>query len=234
MSVLSDPYRFRKAAAGLALIGFPLAAFISCFTDSAEGTGESGTEIAGYVHANASGIHTTGLIFMVSAILTVPAALGIAHVLRHRSTVLGHIGAACLIVGAFGHFGYGFWQVLISQAQGLDITPYLGRMSSQSMLLLPELILVDLGVLLLSIGLVRARTVPAWAPWVTIAGIGLDIVMQFSGSSATWPVTALWGLLTVTYGFIGVCFLRMSPQDWAAYEAPPVPAAQEPVLTTAN
>ena len=220
MSFLSDPYRFRKTVGGVALIGFPLAAFISCFTDSAEGTGESGSQLATYIRENASGIHTTGLLFMLSALLTVPAALGVAHLLRRRGTVLGHIGAACLTIGAFGHFGYGFWQVLISRAQGLDVTEYLGRMSDQSNLLLPELILVDVGILLLSIGLVRSRAVPVWAPWVTIVGIGLDVVVQFSGSSATWPVTAIWGLLTVTWGFVGVRVLRMTTASWIAYESP--------------
>lgn len=220
MSLLSDPYRFRKSVGGIALIGFPLAAFVSCFTDSADGTGESGSQLATYIRENASGIHTTGLVFMLSALLTVPAALGVAHLLRRRGTVLGHIGAVCLTIGAFGHFGYGFWQVLISRAQGLDVTEYLGRMSDQSNLLLPEMILVDVGILLLSIGLVRSRAVPSWAPWLTIVGIGLDVVVQFSGTSATWPVTAIWGLLTVTWGFVGVCVLRMPTGTWIAYESP--------------
>lgn len=227
MSVLSDPYRFRKTVAGLGLIGFPMAALLSCFTDSAEGTGQSGTQIAGYVAANAGGIHTTGLVFMLSALLTVPAALGVAHLLRHRGPVLGHLGATCLTVGAFGHFAYGFWQVLISRMSGPDVVDDLGRLSAQSNLLLPELILVDVGVLLLSIGLVRARPLPVWAPWVTIVGITVDVVVQFCGSSATWPVTALWGLLAATYGYIGVRVLRMSRADWAAYEA--APDATEPV-----
>jgi hypothetical protein len=191
MSVLSDPYRFRKTVAGLGLIGFPLAALVSCFTDSAEGTGQSGAQLAGYVTANAGGIHTTGLVFMLSALLTVPGALGVAHLLRQRGIVLGHLGAMCLTVGAFGHFAYGFWQVLISRMNGPDLVYDLGQLSAQSNLLLPELILVDLGVLLLSIGLVRARPVSVWAPWVTIAGIAADIVVQLLGSSATWPVTAL-------------------------------------------
>jgi len=220
MSFWSDPYRFRKTVGGVALIGFPLAAFVSCFTDSAEGTDESGSQLATYVRENASGIHTTGLVFMLSALLTVPAALSVAHLLRRRGVILGHLGAACLMIGAFGHFGYGFWQVLISRAQGLDVTEYLGRMSDQSNLLLPELILVDVGILLLSIGLVQSRAVPVWAPWLTIAGIGLDVVIQFSGTSATWPVTAIWGLLTVTWGFVGVRVLRMATATWISYESP--------------
>jgi hypothetical protein len=226
MSVLSDPQRFRKLVAGAALIGFPVAGLASCLTDSAEGTGQSGSELAKYVSDNASGIHTSGLIFMLSAVLTVPAALGVAHLLRHRGSTLGHIGAACLIIGAFGHFAYGFWQVLISQAQGLDVVTYLGRMSSQSNLLLPEMILVDVGVLLLSIGLVRSRAVPSWAPWATIAGVGLDVIVQFSGISATWPVTAIWGLLVVTWGYIGVRVLRMERAAWASFDLAAVPTPQ--------
>lgn len=233
MAILSDPYRFRKAVAGVALIGFPVAGFLSCLTDSGEGTGQPGSDLAKYISDNASGIHTSGLLFMLSALLTVPAALGVAHLLRHRGAVLGHIGAACLAVGAFGHFAYGFWQVLLSQAQGLNVVDYLGRMSSQSNLLLPEMMLVDLGVLLLSIGLVRSRAVPGWAPWITIVGIGLDVIVQFSGATATWPVTAIWGLLAVTWGYIGVLVLRMNPQTWAALNTPVVPALQTRDLSNA-
>ena len=93
--------------------------------------------------------------------------------------------------------------------------------------------LVDLGVLLLSIGLVRSRAVPGWAPWITIVGIGLDVIVQFSGVTATWPVTAIWGLLAVTWGYVGVLVLRMSPEEWGAVNAPVVRASHARDLSNA-
>jgi hypothetical protein len=118
MSVLSDPVRFRKTIAGLALIGAPLAGFVSCLTDSSEGIGQPGASLYATAAAHGGGIWVTGLIFMVSAILTVPAALGLAHLLRARGAALGHLGAACLITGAFGHMGYAVWQLMLSRAAG--------------------------------------------------------------------------------------------------------------------
>src|SRR5262245_4414610 len=106
MSVLSDPDRFRKSATGVALIGAPLLGFLSCLTDSDEGTGDPGSAVYAAVSANASGIRTTALIFMLSAVLTAPLALGVAHLLRGRGAVLGHLGAVSLLIGAFAHFGY--------------------------------------------------------------------------------------------------------------------------------
>jgi hypothetical protein len=230
MSLLSDPNRFRKAVAGVCLIGAPLAGFLSCLTDADEGTGEKGSDLYPMVQAHASGIHTTGLVFMLSAVLTVPMAFGVAHVLRHRGAVLGHLGAAALGLGAFGHFGYGLWQVIVSRAAApgdtAAVVGYLDRISSATGLLLPLMILVDVGVVLLCAGLLRARAVAAWAPWLAIGVIAADIVVQFAGVTATWPVTAVWAVLTVALGYVGIRFLAMPPATWAAYGS--VPATAEP------
>ncbi len=235
MSFLSDPSRFRKTVAGLALVGAPLAGFLSCLTDSNEGVGEKGSDLYATVTTHSGGIHTTGLVFMLSAVLTVPAALGLAHLLRGRGATLGHLGAAALLLGAFGHFGYGFFQVLVSHAGApadqAAISAYFDRIANDSLLLLPLMILVDVGIVLLSAGLLRSRAVPAWVPWATIGAIAVDLVVQFSGSTATWPVTALWAVLTVLWGYLGVRVLGMRPAAWAAFGVP-APAAvpeREPV-----
>jgi hypothetical protein len=223
MSVLSDPHRFRQTVAGVCLIAAPLAGFISCLSDSDEGTGDPGSKIYAAVSANASGIHTTALVFMLSAILTVPMALGIAHLLRGRGSTLGNLGAAALGLGAFAHFGYGLWHLMISRAAGLGDQPnviaYLDRMSSAALLLLPGLFLVDVGIALLAVGLLRARTVPLWVPWLIVAAMVADLGLQFAGFTATWPITALWGVLTVAFGFIGLRVLAMPAAVWAGQTA---------------
>ncbi len=228
MSVLSDPIRFHKTIAGLALIGAPLAGFLSCLTDSSEGVGQPGTSLYAIVAADGGRIWVTGLVFMVSAILTVPAALGLAHMLRARGAVFGNLGAACLVTGAFGHMGYAVWQLMVSRASGpgaAAVTAYLDRTSALTPVLVPLMILVDVGLLLLAAGLLRARSVPGWAPWLVIAAIVADLAVQFTSITATWPVTVLWGVLTVSLGWIGIRVLAMAPTEWAAAALPASPAA---------
>ena len=233
MSVLSDPARFRKTVAGLSLIGFPLAGFISCFTDSNEGIGEDGRDLYAAASAHGSGIWTTGLIFMVSAVLAAPAAFGLAHVLSRRGVVLGHLGAASLVIGSFGHFGYAVWQMMVARAAGSSdaIVAYLDRTNDLAAVLIPMMVLIDIGALLLAAGLLRARVVPAWAPRLVIVAMLADAGVQFGGVSATWPITAIWGACTVAFGFVGFRLLRMPAATWTAFGAfastapAPAPAA---------
>jgi hypothetical protein len=49
------------------------------------------------------------------------------------------------------------------------VVAYLDRISSATLILLPMMVLVDMGIVLLCAGLLRARVVPAWAPWLAIA-----------------------------------------------------------------
>jgi len=219
MSVLSDPIRFRKTAAGVALIGAPLAGFLSCLTDSDEGIGQSGARLYATAQAHGGGIWTTGLIFMVSAIFTVPAALGLAHLLRGRGAVLGHLGASCLVTGAFGHMGYAVWQLMVARAAGPGapaLVAYLDRTSALTPVLVPLMVLLDAGLVLLAAGLLRARAVPRWAPWSVLVTVAADFAIQFTSVTATWPVTVVWGVLTVSFGFVGYRLLAMTPAAWSA------------------
>jgi hypothetical protein len=228
MSVLSDPVRFRKTIAGLALIGAPLAGFASCLTDSSEGVGQPGASLYATAAAHGGGIWVTGLIFMVSAILTVPAALGLAHLLRARGAALGHLGAACLITGAFGHMGYAVWQLMLSRAAGPGapaLIAYLDRTSVVALVLVPLMILLDVGLVLLAAGLLRARAVPRWAPWLIIVTVAADFAIQFTSITATWPVTVVWGVLVISFGSIGVRVLTMTPAAWEPAGLAPSPAA---------
>ena len=235
-SVLSDPTRFRKAVAGVSLIGAPLAGFVSCLPDSSEGTGVSGAALYATLKAHAAGIHTSGLVFMISAVLTVPMALGLAHLLRQRGSILGHLGAVALCLGAFGHFGYGFWQVLVSTTPLTgardDVIATLDRVSHTGLILLPFFLCVDLGIVLLSAGLLRAHVVPSWAPWTAIAIMVADTVVQSSDLSSPWPVTALWGALAIVFGTVGVRVLTMSPDAWKGFYTESS-AAQEPPTSIA-
>ena len=116
--------------------------------------------------------------------------------------MLGHLGAACLLIGSFGHFGYAVWQLMATRAAGGPadtMAAYLDRANDLQVVLIPILVLIDIGALL-AIALLRARVVPAWAPWLAVAAMVADFGIQFGGVTATWPVTAIWGASTVAFG----------------------------------
>ena len=140
--------------------------------------------------------------------------------------MLGHLGAACLITGAFGHMGYAVWQLMLSRVAGPGapaLIAYLDRTSALTPVLVPLMVLLDVGLVLLAAGLLRARAVPRWAPWLIIVTVAADFAIQFTSITATWPVTVVWGVLVVSFGSIGFRILTMTRAAWAA--ASPSPAA---------
>ena len=217
MSKLSDPVTFRKRVAGASLIGFPFAGVISSLIDAEEGTDTPPGELYAIATAHDGAILAAALVFMVSAVLTLPALGGILHLLRDRGVGLGHVGAALVLLGAFGHMGYATWQVMLSQApQAGDeaaMIAFLDRASLTTDILLPLLVAVAVGYLLLGFALRRAGIVPLWVPLVLVGGV-LFATVTDSVDSKFVPVVN-WSFVLATFGFVGVRILGMSDDEWA-------------------
>lgn len=69
----------------------------------------------GEVTGHENALFIAGILFVVSSILLVPAALGIVHLLRQRGVVLGHVGGAFALLGAAGHMGVGTYYLMLSR-----------------------------------------------------------------------------------------------------------------------
>ena len=124
--------------------------------------------------------------------------------------------------------GYAVWQLMLARAAGPGapaVIAYLDRTSALTPVLVPLMVLLDAGLVLLAAGLLRARAVPRWAPWLIIGTVAADFAIQFTSINATWPVTVVWGMLVVSFGSIGLRLLRMPPAVWAAASPAPSPAA---------
>lgn len=122
--------------------------------------------------------------------------------------------------------GYAVWQLMLSRVAGPGapaLIAYLDRTSALTPVLVPLMVLLDVGLVLLAAGLLRARAVPRWAPWLIIVTVAADFAIQFTSITATWPVTVVWGVLVVSFGSIGFRILTMTRAAWAA--ASPSPAA---------
>ena len=221
MTILADPVRLRKTVAGVALIGFPLAGLLSSIADSDEGTNLEASTLYGLLIGNEASIRLAGLLFIVSAVLTVPAIGGMLHLLRGRGAALGHVGAAFALVGAFGHMGYATWQLMLAhvpnQPDQAAMVAYLDRSSSVSdLVLLPMLIAITLGLILMAVGLRKARFVPLWVPLLAVSTVAAEsVVSTVLADSAKWSMVAIWTMVLVAFGYVGVRLLRMTSEQWS-------------------
>lgn len=217
---LSNPTKFRKRMAGAGLIGFPLAGLIAALIDADEGTDTAGSELYAIAASHSDAILVAALVFMVSAVLTVPAVGGIVHLVRRRGVTLAHIGGALVALGAFGHMAYATWQLMLTQvARAPDqaaLVDFLDRQQAvMTPVVLPLLIAVPVGLLLLAIALRRARLVPQWFLVATIATFAFDVVLNSSSLEDTkLPIVFAWAAFAGLYGYLGVRVLRMSDVDW--------------------
>ena len=232
MLSLSDPTHFRKRVSGAGLIGFPLAGLIAALIDADEGTDTAASELYSIAASHGDAILVAALVFIVSAILTVPAVGGIVHLVRDRGVTLAHIGGALVVLGAFGHMGYATWQLTLSQishapAQA-ELIAFLDRQQSvMTPALLPLLIALPVGVLLLVIALRRARVVPRWFLTATIATFAFDVVLNSTAVADTkLPIVVVWAAVTGLFGFLGVRVLQMSDADWTS----PRPVDERPMV----
>lgn len=225
MSTLSNPLRFRRLVAGASLIGFPVFGLASAIVGTSEGTDTSPADLYGLSGEHANAMLAAALMFMVSAILIVPALGGMLHLLHGRGVVLGHIGGALVLLLAFAHMGYATWLLMVSRAPGGSdreaVIAYLDRASITTEILLPALIAGTLGAVLLAIALYRARLLPLWALAVMLSALIVDFT-PLTGTKT--GVVLVWALTVAPFAYLAVRVLRMPNEEWAAARVSPTPA----------
>ncbi|HZY66458.1 MAG TPA: hypothetical protein VFE21_11340 [Rubrobacteraceae bacterium] len=103
MLKINDANNFRRTVAGICLILAPLAFggsdMIRLYI---EGGTEEGAEQLAAIAANSGLWQVAAILNMVGVVLFVPAILGLMHLLRERSTVLGHLGGGLALIGFLG------------------------------------------------------------------------------------------------------------------------------------
>lgn len=216
MTLLADPVRLRRSVIGAAFIGCPLAGVVSSLFDADEGSGTNGHDIYRIAVAHHRGIWVAGLIFLLSAVLTVPIAAGVLHLTRSRGTVLGHLGAAFLVLGAFGHMGYGTWQLMVARAPSAGphagaVGAYFDRASAVTNVLLPLLFCIVIGLILGAFAMRRAAFIPGWVPALVVVAAVFDVVTD---SMSKWTPVATWGMVLVALAYVGVKVLRTPDSAW--------------------
>jgi hypothetical protein len=114
----------------------------------------------------------------------VPALLGIAIVVRERSPRLGEIGGWLAILGALIAIGdvmsqLTLWQMVTPGADRAQMTALLVRTDDAAGVANVYTVgglAILIGTVLLTIGLIRSRVVPAWAALALTAAVVVNLV----------------------------------------------------------
>lgn len=150
-----------------------------------------------------------------------PTAVALQHLSAGRGTALAHVGVIFLLLGGFGHMGYGTWQLMVAQMPGPDdpasLAAYFDRAAAVHDLLLPLMMSLILGLILLAVAARRAGHLPLFVPCALVTVAVFDFVVQTTSlADNKWVPAASWALALLGLGYAGVRVLRMSDGDWAA------------------
>ncbi len=218
-----DANNFRRTLAGLCMILAPLTVGASDLIRLSVEKGDLGTrEQLTVIAASPSMWQAAMILNMLGVILSVPAVLGLLHLLHDRGAVWGHVGGGLYLVGVLGlaahNAGY-YGTLAAASAPGVDQDQAVrfvqaGETIPGNVVLLLMLISGSLlGTILLAVGLFRARVVPRWTAVLVFLSV---VVSFFAGDGLLIP------LISSTLGFvglgaIGVMVLRQSDTDWAKH-----------------
>lgn len=214
MLKINDANNFRRTGAGLCLIAAPLVGLLSAFitprfADDIEDQRAAISEHTGRWLVSEFLNLITFFLFML-------AVLGIVHLLRHRSVVLGHVGGGLVLLGAFFHgaiIGFALVEVPLVESGGAG-----GRMiefangmyeSTAFMMILFPFLAFFAGWVLLAIALWRTQVAPLWVA----ATLGVAPLSEFFSPETVSP-ELMFALFLVAFGYVGLKVLRLSDKDW--------------------
>lgn len=239
MLKISDADNFRRTLAGLVLISAPLAFGGSdVIRLSIEGGAEEGAGQLAAIAASPGLWQAAAILNMIGVILFVPAVLGLMHLMRERSVVLGHVGGSLALIGFLGWAAhnagyYGVYGMASVSEIGREQMVRFVEQPAPNVLLYVMMFLVGstFGMLFLGIGLYRARVTYRWAAALFLLGTVLYEVNSFTPASESMiAVGILQALIAVGLGGTGLAVLTMSDADWARVRAATPDTQAAPVV----
>lgn len=217
MLKIKDASNFRRTATALCMIVAPLVILAGTLiqpTSEGDEVREWLPELAEDPGRNDAA--TT--LFVVGFVLLLPAILGLIHLVRERGVVLAHIGGVLAVLGTVMYpvlFSTTFSD--LSLAENLPVDQAVKAQEGTEdyvgvyFVFIPAIFGWTIGLILLSIGVVRARVAPVWF----LVLIVLGNVAIFAGNQESTIVAAIGGVLfTVAFGSVGLKVLGMSDADW--------------------
>ena len=214
---LSDAHHSRKMVAGACMVVAPILLLVAMVIHPASDMDEA-TQVA-TIAENLDAWYTAHLIALVAIVLTVPALLGLMHMLRERQVTLGHVGGGLGMVGLLAFVGIVamelvLWQ-LVREGDTATAMTLLQGLNESAGILIPFALMsfgFAIGMALLAVGLYRARAVQSWM--AVCVGAGAILVGLAFATALNWLAIVAAAFLVVGLGSIGRMVLRETDEAW--------------------
>jgi hypothetical protein len=183
---ISDAHHFRKMVAGFCMLFAPLCMLVGFIVDPD----------ASYAF------------LFVGAILMVPAALGLMHMLREREVAFGHLGGGLSLIGLMGT------AALVGMDVGgtTDLVDRVDHLTGVGNWMFVATMGFGLGMAILGMGVFRAHALMSWAAaCLMVGGIAFDVALlaTSAGIAIASGAAMLAGL-----GATGYMVWRESDDAW--------------------
>ncbi len=215
-----DAANFRRTLTALCLIGAPLLFAAAELLSPPQVDNNPNVMLANLAQYHDRQYIST-LLGIGAAILFIPLVFGLIHMLSERGVVFGHLGGGLILLGnmtstVLSGLNLALWAM---SAPGVDRTAMaaplaqLGQNPALALLITGHDIFA-LGILLLGIGIWRARVAPGWAGICIALAVIVDVAggVAFGDTMITSVLSD--ALLIVGFGSVAWELLTVSDEKW--------------------
>ena len=215
---LSDAHHFRKMLAGACMVLAPLFLLVATIVHPETKTDEA-AQLA-VIADNLDAWLVAHLFALVAIALSVPAVLGLMHMLREREVSLGHVGGGLAMIGLLAYVGIvaieGFvgWQ-MGEVGDSAAMVALLASIYDSAGIVIPFFVMslgFAVGMVCLAVGLYRARAVQSWM--AICLAVGAVLVAIGTMAAVNWIGIVAAAFLVVGFGSIGRMVYRESDEAW--------------------
>jgi len=218
MPKLSDAHHFRKTVAGACMILAPTLFVVSAIL--APSSDNEAGPILNAIAGDPDRFYLSTVIGIAATVLLIPALLGLMHMLREKEVALGHVGGGLALLGGlmfmlFWGVTLMEWQMVREGADGAQMTALLDRFmnTTGTEVFFYFGLAFTIGLVVLALGLSRARAVHWSTAVALVAGAVVLQVAFFVGNEAAYYVVAA-AVLLVALGSIGLTVLSETDEEW--------------------
>jgi hypothetical protein len=217
MLKLSDARNFRRTAAGLCLLIGPVLLLIASAITTVGG--DDTAEYVAEVATRRGSEEASAVLGIFGFAFLIPGIIGALNLLRGRGVVLGHIGGVLTVLGLAcfsALIASSFYDVAATEPGAdteayVDISERVEDVTGAIVVVATALIGTLLGLILLAVAFIRARTVPLFAPILMI--VGILVVGPASGDSRAVGIIGNL-LLLGGLGTVALTLLRQPDEEW--------------------